>query len=207
MLECKYCFEIEGKNVEFIYPCACKTPVCKECLKKHLESKNEIPTHCEICKAKYTYTLSVKIKRPDLFHKNQLLILPIIFLVVGFKYWDLFIPTQQDNQFLNLILWMSLIPYSFVALGIIKVIILFIRRDNILKEEIPYILCIILSIFCQVLGTTILTRYVGRSIFEMNIISFTIGFFILFICSLIIFMIYGIVFLFSKICLDKIIEN
>jgi len=49
---CRYCLgsQIELAS-ELIFPCNCKTPVCAECLLKHIEINNK--TTCEICQIKF----------------------------------------------------------------------------------------------------------------------------------------------------------
>lgn len=61
---CKYCFEPQiNITAPFIKPCACKTPVCVECLgkrindlKKKHSGDQKTGLVCEICKQSYVFT-------------------------------------------------------------------------------------------------------------------------------------------------------
>lgn len=60
--ECRIC--LENNDKELIYPCKCKFPVHKECLKLWLESDNNSnPNKCEICKTNYNSSFVIIINR------------------------------------------------------------------------------------------------------------------------------------------------
>ena len=49
---CRYCLEPSSElKSELIFPCSCKTPVCTECLIKHIQTNNK--TECEICQNQF----------------------------------------------------------------------------------------------------------------------------------------------------------
>ena len=67
--ECRIC--LENNDKELIYPCKCKFPVHKECLKLWLESDNNSnPNKCEICKTNYNSSFVIIINRNNNLNNN-----------------------------------------------------------------------------------------------------------------------------------------
>ena len=77
---CKYCLSDDEKNDILIFPCKCKNPVHKSCLKQWLLNKGKLHSECEICREFYKFNYIYFMKPIKLIIYDFILYIFIIFV-------------------------------------------------------------------------------------------------------------------------------